>query len=233
MHALRLLRTPGFLRARAWIPGSATTTVDRRRAGITAGQSPGAPAVIALALAVLALSARPVVAQLAIDSHTIDGGGYAFSSGGGLTLGGTVGQPDAGTLTGGAFVLSGGFWLGGSVVSGVPETPGGPATPGTPDVPGSASIPLTFRVLPAWPNPFSASTTLGLDLPEAGPLQVRVFAPSGRLISELCARTVPPGHHRLAWNGADTAGNRVASGVYLLQVQAGTREAHQRIVMIH
>jgi hypothetical protein len=192
-----------------------------------------APAVIALAFALLTLAARPAAAQLVIDLHTIDGGGYAFSSGGGLMLGGTVGQPDAGTLTGGAFVLSGGFWLGGSVVSGVPETPGGPATPGTPGAPGSASTPLAFRVVPAWPNPFSASTTLDLDLPEAGPLQVRVFSPSGRLVSELCAQTVPPGHHRLSWNGVDTAGNRVASGVYLLLVQAGTREVRQRIVMIH
>ena len=33
--------------------------------------------------------------------NTVDGGGYTFSTGGGYSLGGTVGQPDAGLLTGG------------------------------------------------------------------------------------------------------------------------------------
>src|SRR6476620_2415367 len=41
---------------------------------------------------------------------TVDGGGGTFSTGGGYSLGGTVGQPDAGRHTGGAFTLDGGFW---------------------------------------------------------------------------------------------------------------------------
>jgi len=44
--------------------------------------------------------------------NTVDGGGYTFSTGGGYTLGGTVGQPDAGALTGGGYTLTGGFWGG-------------------------------------------------------------------------------------------------------------------------
>ena len=46
-----------------------------------------------------------------IDWYTIDGGG-GTSSGGPYTLSGTIGQPDAGTLGGGSFVLDGGFWGG-------------------------------------------------------------------------------------------------------------------------
>ncbi|MCS6909623.1 MAG: hypothetical protein NZM11_03520 [Anaerolineales bacterium] len=42
----------------------------------------------------------------------MDGGGATFSSGGGYELGGMVGQPDAGTLSGGNFTLAGGFWNG-------------------------------------------------------------------------------------------------------------------------
>jgi hypothetical protein len=43
---------------------------------------------------------------------TIDGGGYMFSAGGGYSLGGTVGQPDAGAMSGGGYSLAGGFWGG-------------------------------------------------------------------------------------------------------------------------
>lgn len=50
-----------------------------------------------------------------IDWYTIDGGG-GQSSGGGFTLTGTIGQPDAvfGGASGGTYGFVGGFW-GGSV----------------------------------------------------------------------------------------------------------------------
>lgn len=48
-------------------------------------------------------------AQLAIDWHSIDGGG-GFSGAGSLELGGTIGQSDDGAMAGGSFELVGGFW---------------------------------------------------------------------------------------------------------------------------
>ncbi len=47
-----------------------------------------------------------------IDWHTVDGGGTMFTAGDGLELSGTVGQPDAGRMSGGGFDLDGGFWSG-------------------------------------------------------------------------------------------------------------------------
>lgn len=44
-----------------------------------------------------------------IGWYTIDGGGATFSTGGELSFGGTIGQPDAGVMTGDVFELSGGF----------------------------------------------------------------------------------------------------------------------------
>ena len=43
--------------------------------------------------------------------YTIDGGGATFSTGSSYSLGGTIGQPDAGLMAGGSYVLSGGFWV--------------------------------------------------------------------------------------------------------------------------
>jgi hypothetical protein len=47
-----------------------------------------------------------------LDWYTIDGGGQMWSEGGVYALGGTIGQPDAGAMSGGTFVLTGGFWFG-------------------------------------------------------------------------------------------------------------------------
>lgn len=46
--------------------------------------------------------------------NTVDGGGGMNSVGGTYTLSGTIGQPDAGVMTGGTYTLTGGFWAGAS-----------------------------------------------------------------------------------------------------------------------
>jgi len=48
---------------------------------------------------------------------TVDSGGFTVSSGGQFTLGGTIGQSDAGLLVGGDYTLGGGFWGGGPMES--------------------------------------------------------------------------------------------------------------------
>jgi hypothetical protein len=50
-----------------------------------------------------------------IEWYTIDGGGAMFSTGGSYSLGGSIGQPDAGSLGGGSYTLNGGFWGGASI----------------------------------------------------------------------------------------------------------------------
>ena len=57
----------------------------------------------------------------AIDWFTIDGGG-GTSTGGVYSLSGTIGQPDAGRMAGGNYILDGGFW---GIVLAI-QTPGAP-----------------------------------------------------------------------------------------------------------
>jgi hypothetical protein len=64
--------------------------------------------------AIALFAAGPAWAQQPdLSWFTLDGGGQTFSTGGGYTLGGTIGQPDgqgAPIMNGGAFELTGGFW---------------------------------------------------------------------------------------------------------------------------
>lgn len=52
---------------------------------------------------------------------TIDGGGAISSDGTQYSLSGTIGQPDAGSMSSGAYTLAGGFW-GGATGSGSPAS---------------------------------------------------------------------------------------------------------------
>ncbi len=79
---------------------------------------PGVMYLRAVLVCLLLLAAVPVLAQSGagydLTWSTVDGGGGTFSVGGGYSLGGTAGQPDAGHLTGGDYSLAGGFWSGGA-----------------------------------------------------------------------------------------------------------------------
>ena len=68
------------------------------------------PAVVALLVAFAALAYAQTGGGYDLSWSTVDGGGGTFSTGGTYELGGTIGQPDAGTLSGGAYSLEGGFW---------------------------------------------------------------------------------------------------------------------------
>jgi hypothetical protein len=74
--------------------------------------------LILLTLLGLLLSATTALAQSGngydLSWWTVDGGGHAFSTGGSYALGGTIGQPDAGVMSGGDFALQGGFWQAGA-----------------------------------------------------------------------------------------------------------------------
>lgn len=63
------------------------------------------------ALLVLVVPEARAQGSYELSWWTVDGGGITGASGGGFTLAGTAGQPDAsGPLVGGSFAVSGGFW---------------------------------------------------------------------------------------------------------------------------
>lgn len=78
-----------------------------------------------LACLMACLCAGPLLASAqtnyAIGWFTVDGGG-GTSTGGVYNVTGTIGQPDAGTMSGGNYTLQSGFWG----LIGVAQTPGAP-----------------------------------------------------------------------------------------------------------
>ena len=66
-----------------------------------------------LAVMAIVVVGAAVAQEISVTRSTIDGGGVMNSTGGGFELSGTIGQPDAGVLSGGDdLTLTGGFWFG-------------------------------------------------------------------------------------------------------------------------
>lgn len=101
-----------------------------------------------LALLLAAAACSSAFAQsYSIDWFTIDGGG-GTSTGGVYSVSGTIGQPDAGRMSGGNFTIDGGFW---GIIAAV-QTLGSPLL--------RVVLTPTNTVLVAWP---SSATSFNLQ----------------------------------------------------------------------
>lgn len=169
----------------------------------------------------------PASAQLTIGRWTVDGGGSPPAQGGGYQVYGTIGQPDAGVLTGGAYTLGGGFWgTSAGVVVGVADDSTG-SGPGSPLAP-----PLTLRVLAPQPNPVSLRTQITFELPEPLEVEIGIFDIQGGLVRNLTSGTMPAGRHSLEWDVQGESRSRVGSGVYFVRVRLGHAVKSHRLVVI-
>jgi hypothetical protein len=196
------------------------TQGSRRRQTATRLRPAACLAVCAGALLSALVLVGPAGATLSLNWYTLDGGGTTQATAGTRSLGGTVGQPDAGTLFGGTFRIYGGFWLGGMTVVGVEEQTDNPTAP------------IALRILAGVPNPFTQATSVVLDLPGPRMVQVQVFDLSGRSVRDLCQQALVTGHHTIRWDGRNNLGVEVASGAYLLRVRAGETEMNRRVVVL-
>jgi 1,4-alpha-glucan branching enzyme len=69
-------------------------------------------------------------------------------------------------------------------------------------------------------NPVAAETELSFVTARPGPVRLDVVDARGRLVATLVDGTRAAGMHRVAWNGTDRGGARVAAGVYLVRLTA-------------
>jgi hypothetical protein len=84
----------------------------------------------------------------------------------------------------------------------------------------------------ASPNPFNPSTSILYALPTGAFTEVSIYDASGRHVKTLVSGFVEAGNHSVPWDGRDTGGRRVASGVYHYMVRSGDHTASNRMVLL-
>jgi len=96
------------------------------------------------------------------------------------------------------------------------------------------TLPVRFALLPAAPNPFTAlGTKVRFDLPAPAPVTLRIFGIDGGVVRTLADNaSYPAGRHAVAWDGRNEQGVPIHGGVYFIKIQAGSKEAVQKIVRV-
>lgn len=93
--------------------------------------------------------------------------------------------------------------------------------------------PNTITLAPNYPNPFSEQTTIRFFLPVTTEVSTRVYSITGQLVRTLSdTRTFQAGHHQLYWDGRNDDEQAVASGVYILTLQAGDVQHKQQVLLV-
>jgi hypothetical protein len=88
------------------------------------------------------------------------------------------------------------------------------------DVGIASSRPATYTFAQNVPNPFNPQTTIRYALPERADICLVVYDLTGRRVRTLVRGVQQQGRYTVVWDGRDTVGREVASGIYFYQLEA-------------
>jgi len=86
---------------------------------------------------------------------------------------------------------------------------------------------------PPRPSPATGSVDFWLDLPFAQNLDVAVYDLLGRVVQQLNDGVLPAGVQRVHWDGRDSHGGLVPSGIYLVRARARDRVMTRAVTILH
>ena len=81
-------------------------------------------------------------------------------------------------------------------------------------------LPTETSLSKNYPNPFNPSTSVPFNLKEAGYVSLKVYDMSGSLVKTLASDYREAGSYEVIWNGLNNDSQQVASGQYILQMNA-------------
>ncbi|MBN2031383.1 T9SS type A sorting domain-containing protein [bacterium] len=81
------------------------------------------------------------------------------------------------------------------------------------------SVPKTYALHQNYPNPFNPETTIEYHLPQPSEVKLVIYDVRGQVVRELIQGTKPAGYHDVVWDGRNSQGQRVATGIYIYRIE--------------
>ena len=93
-------------------------------------------------------------------------------------------------------------------------------------------VPETFELAQNYPNPFNPSTRIAFGLPRPGNVTVDIFNMAGQKVATLFDGFQAAGRFEVTWNGKDSRGNAVGSGIYFYRLHVGDMSLTKRMLFV-
>ena len=81
------------------------------------------------------------------------------------------------------------------------------------------SLPIKYSLGQNYPNPFNPMTTISFVMPTSGKATIEVYNVLGRLVATPFDGIAQSGVNEAVWNGTNTTGEAVASGIYFYRLK--------------
>jgi hypothetical protein len=91
---------------------------------------------------------------------------------------------------------------------------------------------LSLTLNQNYPNPFNPSTTISFTLPRREKSNLLVYNIEGKIVTTLIDKILDEGYREATWDGTDSHGNVVSSGVYFYRMKAGDKTLTKKMVLL-
>ena len=102
--------------------------------------------------------------------------------------------------------------------------------------PTELALPKIFSLGANYPNPFNPSTTIPFTVPlglrGSALVAVEVYDLLGQRVKVLLEESMKPGYYRAEWDGLDSSGHPMGSGVYFCRVRVGEQVQVRKLALV-
>lgn len=95
------------------------------------------------------------------------------------------------------------------------------------------NMPAKYNLAQNYPNPFNPSTTIKFSMAKSGLVTLVIYNAIGQKIRTLVNRQITAGNHEVKWDGRDSNGLTVSSGIYFYRISAGSNfTASKKMILL-
>jgi hypothetical protein len=97
------------------------------------------------------------------------------------------------------------------------------------------SVPPTLKdyaLLNNYPNPFNASTKFQIDIRKKSIVRVELVSTLGQVVKRCVDQQLDPGRYLLEWDGTDSSGKNMPSGIYFIRMSSDRFQESKKIILL-
>jgi len=91
---------------------------------------------------------------------------------------------------------------------------------------------LKFTLNQNYPNPFNPNTIISFSLDQPGKAVVTIYNILGQMAATPLNEYLDAGNHKVIWDGRNSSGSQVSSGVYFYTIQSGDRFDSKKMLLL-
>jgi hypothetical protein len=94
------------------------------------------------------------------------------------------------------------------------------------------TTPKVFSLGQNYPNPFNPVTRFNVGIPKTAEVNIRIYDLLGRRIATILNGDQNPGYRTVEWDGKDSRGQEVPTGIYFVRMSSDEFSATQKVLLM-